>query len=148
MLYDARRRRLILDRSWPVYDLITASFQAPDEFHGEFPAVAQLAAVTGFLQATVQVSPQGRTLSVNEEYDFQDYDLVVRLYSYGFFDAGGHTIIRADCLPYHQVDYRGRQLPHFPHHLHDEAGRVCSFDGDIRTFIKRSAEVLSRMPPD
>lgn len=101
MLYDPCRRRLIVDRCWLIYDLITDWFALPDSFHAEFPALAQVAAVTGSLQATAEVGRQAHKLSINEEYDFRDYDLAVRLYSYGLLDASGHPVIRADCLPYH-----------------------------------------------
>ena len=33
-------------------------------------------------------------------------------------------------------DYKNKKLINFPHHLHDEKGRICSFSGDIADFIK------------
>ena len=102
--YDSRQRRLIIERCWLIYDLIT--------------------------------------LHINEEYDFQNQKLDVKAYSYNLLDKNKNSLIRADSLPHHGVDYRRRKLTHFPHHLHDERGRICSFSGQIEDFVKISAASL------
>ena len=52
------------------------------------------------------------------------------------------VVIRADSLPHHQRDYRKRRLQHFPHHLHDEKGRIRSFTGRVEDFV---SEVITRL---
>jgi len=87
----------------------------------------------------------GYFLHIHEEYDFREHTLSVKAYSYNLLDKGKNNIIRADCLAHHQVDYKGHKLAHFPHHVHDEKGRICSFSGRIEDFLTRSFAVLESM---
>ena len=139
MLYNSHQRRLVAERCWLIYDLISETFRVPDEFHIEFPSLVELALISGYFQVLVEVDRKGHFLHIHEEYDFKDRELIVKIYSYNFLDRSKHSIIRADSLPHYQVDYKGRKLKHFPHHLHDERGRICSFSGRIEDFIKRSS---------
>ena len=142
MLYDAYQRRLIIDHCWWIYDLITETFDVPHRFHLEFPSLVELALTSGYLQLYVEISRKGHLLHILEEYDLHDYEFVTRVYSYNLLDKSEHSIIRADPLPHHQIDYRRHKLTHFPHHLHDERGRVCSFSGLLEDFVKRSVAIL------
>ncbi|MBL7073664.1 hypothetical protein ISS37_00295 [candidate division KSB1 bacterium] len=142
MLYDSYQRRLIIDRCWLIYDLITETFAVPHQFHIDFPLMVEVALISGYLQVLVEISRKGHLLHIHEEYDFRNHELVIRVYSYNLLHKSKHNIIRADPLPHYRVDYRRRKLAHFPHHLHEEKGRICSFSGQIEDFVKRVAAVL------
>jgi hypothetical protein len=51
-------------------------------------------------------------------------------------ETGDRVIIRADSAPHYERDYHRKLLTKFPHHLHDENKRVCSFSGKLEDFIK------------
>jgi len=145
VLHNSHQRGLIIDRCWLIYDLITEKFQPPHEFTTEFPSLVELALSSGYLQVFVEISRGGYFLHIHEEYDFREHTLSVKAYSYNLLDKGKNNIIRADCLAHHQVDYKGHKLTHFPHHVHDEKGRICSFSGRIEDFLTRSSAVLESM---
>lgn len=136
-----RRRRQIAERCWQVYDWICRRFQVALEFHEEFPEAAELAFWSEALQVRVAIAP-GHVLDLREEYDFRDQELVVAHYSYVLIGEGQSPLLRADPLPHHRVDYRGRRLMHFPHHLHDAQGRVRSFSGQLEDFLSQAAALL------
>jgi hypothetical protein len=77
-----------------------------------------------------------KKFSVRESYIFPQNQLSVKSYSYALIEAGDRVIIRADSAPHHARDYRRKLLTKFPHHLHDENRRVCSFSGNLEDFIK------------
>ncbi len=137
-----------MDRCWLIYDLITEAFAVPHPFHLEFPSVVELALRSGYLQVLVEIDRKGHALHIHEEYEFRDYELVISVYSYPLLDKSKHCILRADPLPHPRVDYRRRRLSHFPHHLHDERGRIGSFSGQIEDFVKRSAAALDAESPN
>jgi len=145
VLHNSHQRGLIIDRCWLIYDLITEEFQPPHEFTIEFPSLVELALSSGYLQVFVEISRSGYFLHIHEEYDFREHTFSVKAYSYNLLDKGKNNIIRADCLAHHQVDYKGHKLTHFPHHVHDEKGRICSFSGRIEDFLTRSSAVLESM---
>jgi len=62
--------------------------------------------------------------------------LHIDYYSYVLSEIGDRFIIRADSAPHHERDYHRKLLTNFPHHLHDENKRVCSFSGKFEDFIK------------
>jgi hypothetical protein len=137
-----RRRRRIAERCWRVYSWISRHFQVAPESHEEFLEAAELALWSGALQLQVRVAvPAGYGLDLREEYDFRDQELVVAHYSYVLIGEG-QPLLRADPLPHHRLDYRGRRLTHFPHHLHDEQGRVRSFSGELEDFLSQAAALL------
>lgn len=142
MLYDSHQRRLIINRCWLIYDLVTKKFRPLHKFHIEFPSLAELALISGYLQVLVEITRRGHFLHIHEEYDFIEHMLVVKVYSYNLLDKSKHSIIRADSLPHHRVDYKGHNLSHFPDHLHDEKGRICSFSGKIEDFVERASEII------
>lgn len=144
MLSEAHRKRLILERCWLIYDLITTAFETPDLFHADFPQIAEAALVWFYLRLSVNIHCAGYTLDIHEEYSFEGYELVVESYSYNLIDAGGNWIIRADRSPHYRKDHKNKELVCFPHHLHDEKGRIVSFSGEIEAFIAAVKAFLSR----
>ena len=78
------------------------------------------------------------TLSLREEYAFDRLRLTVNRYSYNVVDSHDDNLFRADNLPFHRTDYRGRALTHPPHHVHDARGKVLSFSGQIEDFIRHA----------
>ncbi|MCS6902822.1 MAG: DUF6516 family protein [Candidatus Bipolaricaulota bacterium] len=140
---DARRRRWIAERCWQVYDLITRHLQPAPDFHLEFPEAAELAILSGALQVRIAIPPR-HSLEIHEEYEVRDHELIVAFYSYVLLTEGDRVRLRADPLPHHRVDYRGRKLAHFPHHLHDEHGRIQSFSGRLEDFLAQAAALIER----
>jgi len=111
------------------------------KFHEEFIEAAELALWSGALQVEVPILPD-YLLDLREEYGFREQGLIVARYSYVLLDPHRNPLLRADPLPHHRVDYRGRRLTHFPHHLHDEQGRVRSFSGRLEDFLSQAASLL------
>ena len=143
MLHDSHQHTLIINRCWLIYDLITKKFRPLYEFHIEFPSLVEFALISGYLQVLVEITRRGHFLHFHEEYDFIEHILVVKVYSYNLLDKSKHSIIRADSLPHHRVDYKGHNLSHFPDHLHDEKGRICSYSGKLQDFVKRASEIIA-----
>jgi hypothetical protein len=143
VLYDSHQHRLIINRCWLIYDFITKKFRPLHEFHIDFPSLVEFALISGYLQVLVEITRRGNFLHIHEEYDFIEHMLVVKVYSYNLLDKSKHSIIRADSLPHHRVDYKGHNLSHFPDHLHDEKGRICSFSGKLQDFVERASEIIA-----
>ena len=141
---ERHRQRLIAGRCWEVYDLLTRTFTTPPAFPSEFPELAEQALVTGALSVRIQIEPDC-LLQLVEEYCFREHELIVETYSYLLLNQALDVIIRTDASPHHQFDYRKRRLPHFPHHLHDEQGRIRSFTGRVEDFV---AEVITQLAHD
>lgn len=137
MLFDSHQRGKIVDRCWLIYELISQNFVPTDEFHIQYPDLVELALIAGYFKLVVKIGGAGYTLHVNEEYGFVEYRLILKAYVYILFDKAKNSIIRADSLSHYKIDYKGHKLFHFPNHLHDEMGRVCSFSGKIEDFLKR-----------
>jgi hypothetical protein len=68
--------------------------------------------------------------------------LRIDYYSYALIEIGNRVIIRADSAPHHEHDYHRKLLTNFPHHLHDENNRVCSFSGEFEDCIKLAAPYI------
>lgn len=143
MPLDARQRRQIAERCWHVYDLINRSFTPAPEFHLELPDLTELALLSGALQVRVTLA-QGYALEVHEEYDFRGQELAVIHYSYVLLSQDQTPLLRADPLSHHRVDYRKRKLTNFPHHLHDEYGRIHSFSGHFEDFLTQAAPLVQK----
>ena len=141
MRSESRRRAQLLDRCWSVYLWLTSVFTLPEAFHVEFPAAAEAVLMTSALHVVVPLTNQF-VLSLREEYAFGEQGLVVSRYSYNVIDHTSNNLLRADNLPHHRIDYRGRALSHQPHHLHDERGRVRSFSGQVLDFISCAKNLL------
>ena len=69
MLHDSHQRRLIINRCWLIYDLITKKFHPLHEFHMEFPSLAELALISGYLQVLVVITRRGHLLRIHQEID-------------------------------------------------------------------------------
>jgi hypothetical protein len=141
MRSESRRRAQLLDRCWSIYLWLTDAFTFAETFHIEFPAAAEAALMSGALHVVVPLTDQ-LILSLREEYAFREHGLEVSRYSYNVIDHIGDNLFRADNLPHHRVDYRGRALSHPPHHMHDERGRVRSFTGQVQDFIRYAKNLL------
>jgi hypothetical protein len=138
MPFEGRQRAAALDRCWSIYLSLTSAFILPEEFHAEFPVAVESVLITAALQFTVSIGS-----SLREEYVFERQRLTVNRYGYNVIDVTGNNVLRADNLPFHRTDYRGRLLQHPPHHLHDERDRVHSFSGNFDEFIGRARTILS-----
>ncbi|MGE5302365.1 MAG: hypothetical protein ACM3TN_03495 [Alphaproteobacteria bacterium] len=142
MPFEGRQRAAAVDRCWSIYLSLTSFFVLPENFHVEFPIVAELVLITGALQFTVAIGSD-LSLSLREEYGFDSRQrLTVNRYSYNLVDVSGNNVLRADNLPFHRTDYRRRLLSHPPHHLHDEKDRIHSFSGELGEFVARAEKIL------
>lgn len=142
MRSEGRHRAALIDRCWSVYLWLTRAFILPENFHVEFPVAAESALITGVLHVSVSLT-ETLTLSLREEYAFDRHKLEVSRYSYNVIDSAGNNLLRADNLPFHRTDYRGRPLTHPPHHMHDERARVLSFSGQVQDFINHAKTFLA-----
>lgn len=142
MPFDGRQRAALLDRSWSIYQSLASTFNVPESFHVDFPIVAESALVSGALHVAVPIGAD-LTLALREEYAFDRQRLTVSRYSYNVIDPAGNNFLRADNLPFHKTDYRKKLLTHPPNHIHDQRGRVFSFNGDVHIFIANAKTLLS-----
>ena len=142
MSSERRRRALVLEHCWSLYQILTDTFVVPETFHTEFPVITETVLLTDALHIVLPPS-SALTLSLREEYAFEQYALQVRRYSDNVIDHAGVNVLRADNVPHHWTDYRGRPLPHPPHHMHDEHGRVLSFSGQVQDFLHANRSSLA-----
>ncbi len=142
MRFESRQRAQLLDRCWSIYLWLTQTFILPESFHVEFPSAVESAIISGVLHFAVPITEKV-TLSLLEEYAFGGQGLEVSRYSYNVIDHQRNNLLRADNLPYHQTDYRGRPLTHPPHHVHDERRRIRSFTGQVQDFISHAKSFLT-----
>jgi hypothetical protein len=142
MPFEGRQRAALLDRCWSIYQSVTSAFRVHESFHLQFPDVAESALVSGALHITVPIGAD-LTLSLREEYAFDRHKLAVSRYSYNVIDTAGNNLLRADNLPFHRTDYRKQLLTHSPNHIHNQRGRVFSFNGDVHIFIANTKTLLS-----
>ena len=142
MRSEGRHRAAVIDRCWSIYLWLSHAFILPENFHVEFPVATESALITGVLHVGVLMS-ENMTLSLWEEYASGRQGLEISRYSYNLIDSAGNNFFRADNLPFHRTDYRGRTLTHPPHHMHDERGRVCSFTGQAQDFINHAKSFLA-----
>ena len=141
MPFEGRQRAAVIDRCWSTYVSLNDAFEAPENFHLEFPGIVESALLSGRLRFTVSAG-SGLTLRVAEEYVFDRQRLIISRYSYNLIDASGKNVLRADNLPFHHVDYRRQPLKHPPHHMHDQKGRIISFNGDLHHFIAQAKVIV------
>lgn len=142
---DAWQRWQIYERCWKIYDLITNTFRLPQNFHAHFPDRVEMAVVMFLLHLEAPL-PLDYNLRIEEEYDFPGKGLEIKTYSYVLLHKNEAIVIRADPSPHHPLDYRKRKLVDFPHHLHDEKGRIRSFTGRLEDFLKEIEKVLAEGP--
>jgi len=142
VLYDAHQQGRIIQRCWMIYELVSDTFVPPHEFHIQYPSLVELALTSGYFKLLATLNKSGHSIHIHEEYGFSEYKLILKSYVYMLFDRARNSILRADSLPHHQTDYKGHRLAHFPNHLHDEMGRVCSFSGEIEHFARRCRNIF------
>ena len=145
MRSEGRHRAALIDRCWSIYLWLTSAFSLPENVHIEFPVAAETALITGVLHVSVPATEK-LTLSLREEYAFGREGFEISRYSYNLVDSSGNNLLRADNLPFHKTDHRGRTLTHPPHHMHDKQGRVVSFNGQIQDFINHAKSFLPNSP--
>lgn len=138
---QAAWERRIVDRCWHVYDGLTGRFEVPEDFLLRFLEAVESAVLTDALQAEALIGPDHR-LSVTEEYELDNQELSIALYSYVLLTREDRLLLRADPRPHYAVDYRGQPLSHPPHHLHDERNRIRSFTGSFEEFIELCAGIV------
>ena len=142
MRSEGRLRAALIDRCWSIYLWLSHAFNLPENFHVEFPVATESALITGVLHVSVPMS-ENLTLSLREEYGLGRQGLEISRCSYNLIDSAGNNLLRADNLPFHKADYRGRALTHPSHHMHDERGRVLSFSGLVQNFINHAKSLLA-----
>jgi hypothetical protein len=143
MLPDKLKRWLITNRAWEVYSLWQKLPNQEISQPADIDAQVGLAVLSDILQLHVAWPSSNKRLSVRETYTFPQNRLCLASYSYALIEIGERAIIRADSSPHHERDFRGKLLTRFPHHLHDEKGRICSFSGKLEDFIKLVAPYLN-----
>src|SRR5262245_47823543 len=141
MRFERRQRADLIDHCWSIYLCLTEAFTLSDNFHLEFPEAVETALITGALHVACPVRAN-LTLSLREEYAFDQQRLRVSRYSYNVIDHRGYNLFRADNLPFHRTDYRGRALTDPPHHMHDAQGKVHSFNGQVEEFVRHAKSFL------
>jgi hypothetical protein len=99
MPVEGRQRAAALDRGWSIYLSLTSVFILPEDFHVEFPIVAESVLITGALQVTVAIRSD-LSLSLREEYGFDPRQrLTVSRYSYNLLMSRATTCFaRIICL--------------------------------------------------
>ena len=143
MSHDSLLEKLILNHCWQTYEILYSNFTPAARFSSEFLSAVELAVVTNLFQLSIEIDAAKHVLHIREEWKSEDYKLTVLSYSYNLLDKDKHTIIRADSLPHHKVDYKGHPLAYFPHHIHDRKGRICSFSGNLHDFVMKCLDILS-----
>ena len=78
---ERQRRALVLEHCWSLYQILTDTFVVPETFHPEFPVITETVLLTDALHIVLPLSSV-LTLSVREEYAFEQYALQLRRYSY------------------------------------------------------------------
>lgn len=142
MSYERHLEAQIIDRCWSVYNLLTNTFSPSDTFHLGFPSLVETAIISSDLHINMPLA-EGFTLILREEYEFSLHKLKLHSYSYNLLEQNGNSVLRSDNLPYHKTDYKGHQLTHPPHHVHDKLGRISSFTGDLEDFINLVKEAIT-----
>ena len=135
MLSDKLKRWLIANRAWEIYVLLQKLLVHENELLSNLEGRIEDAAFTGSLRLFAHWPSLNKKFSVQERYVFPKEQLHIDYYSYVLSEIGDRVIIRADSAPHHERDYHRKLLTNFPHHLHDENGRICSFSGKLEDFI-------------
>lgn len=135
MLSDKLKRWLIANRAWEIYWLLQKLPEQENDLLSNLDHQIEDATHVGNLRLHALWPSLNKKLSVYERYAFPKEQLQIDYYSYVLSEMGDHAIIRADSAPHHERDYHRKLLANFPHHLHDENGRICSFSGELEDFI-------------
>jgi hypothetical protein len=136
MLSDKLKRWLITSRAWEIYGFMQNLPTWEIDLVSEIYEQIDLAIISDALRLHVLWPSLNKKRSVRERYNFSKNQLHVKSYSYALIETGNRVILRADSSPHHERDYRRKLLTNFPHHLHDENGRICSCSGNLDDFIK------------
>jgi hypothetical protein len=143
-LSDKLKRWLIATRAWEIYVLLQKLPEPENDLPSNLDDRIEDAAHVENLRLYALWPSLNKKLSVHERYAFPKEQLQIDYYSYVLSEIGDRAIIRADSAPHHERDYHRKLLTNFPHHLHDENKRVCSFSGKLEDFINLVAPYLQR----
>ncbi len=144
MLSHKLKRWLVTNRAWEIYSQLQKLSPAEASIISDIEEQIHLAITTDIIQLDMVLPRVHKKLVVRETYAFPQNELRIASYSYSLIEIGKSAIIRADSAPHHERDYRGKRLSHFPNHLHDEAGRICSFSGKLENFVELVKPYLRR----
>ncbi len=136
MLPDELKEWLISKRAWEIFVLMQKLREPEVDLLSNFDAQVDLAARSNIFRLHALWPSLNKKLSIRETYTFPQDRLHIRSYGYALIETGDRAIIRADSAPHHERDYHRKLLTDFPHHLHDENGRICSFSGELEDFIQ------------
>jgi len=147
-LSDKLKRWLIATRAWEIYVLLQKLPEPENDLLSNLDDLIEDAAITGNLRLYALWPSLHKKLSVQERYAFPKERLHIDYYSYVLSEIGDRVIIRADSAPHHERDYHRKLLTNFPHHLHDENKRVCSFSGELEDFINLAVPYVRQKRKD
>jgi len=142
MLPDKLKKWFITKRAWEIYVLLQNLSEAELGLLSDLREQIDLAVDSSTLILQSTWSLLNKRIAIRERYTFPKSQLKIESYSDALIESGDRVIIRADSAPHHERDYHRKLLARFPHHLHDENGRICSFSGDLEDFIKLTAPYL------
>jgi len=142
MLSDKLRKWLISNRVWEIYVLLQKLPKPEVDLVSVLYEQIERAVFTNALAMIVPWPSLNKKFLVREMYEFPKERLRIKYYSYALVETGDRIIIRADSAPHHERDYHRKLLTKFPHHLHDENGRICSFSGGLGDFINLAMPYL------
>ncbi len=139
MLPDKLKGWLISNRAWEIYAFLQKLPEPKSDLISDLYEQIYLAAFSGTLRLHLHWPSLNKKFSIRETYTFPQNQLRIKSYSYALIETGDRVIIRADSAPHHERDYHRKLLTKFPHHLHDEQRRICSFSGNFEDFVKLAA---------
>ena len=134
-LSDKLKRWLIATRVWEIYVFMQKLPEPENDLLSNLDDCIEDAFHVGNLRLYALWPSLNKKFAVLERYAFPRERLHIDYYSYVLSEIGDRAIIRADSAPHHERDYHRKLLTNFPHHLHDEDGRICSFRGELEDFI-------------
>jgi hypothetical protein len=142
MFSDKLKSWLIASRAWEIYALLQKFPEPEIDLIFSLADRIERAVSFGAFPLLALWPSLNKKLSIREHYDFLQNRLHINYYSYALIEMGDRVIIRADSAPHHERDYHRKLLTNFPHHLHDENGRICSFSGELKDFINRAVSYV------
>ncbi len=142
MLSEIHHEQLVIDRCWTIYELITSTFTVNENFLVNFISDIESVLLTYRLYFKITIAKDEYYLIIQEEYNFHFHELAIENYSYILTDKTEQTLIWSDPAPHHKTDYRGQNLTHYPHHLHDPKGKIRNFSGKIEDFLREVAKLI------
>jgi len=148
MLSDKLKKWFSKNRVWAIYELLQKLPASEFDLISALYEKIEVAAFSEALRLHVFWPSLNKKLSIREDYIFPQTQLHIVYYSYALIEIGDRAIIRADSAPHHERDYHRKLLTNFPHHLHDDNGRICSFSGELEDFINLAVPYVRQKRKD